>query len=185
MHTPQLITAVEDIILVNERDEQVGTMEKMQAHRRALLHRAFSVFIFNNRGEMLLQRRASGKYHSGGLWTNACCSHPRPGEQTAEAAARRLKEEMGFDTGLQKLFDFMYKTAFDNGLTEYEFDHVFAGVYNGTIEPDKAEVMDYCFKSMIDIKESLLLQPGKYTAWFLIAFPLVEEWLNNNKLCTG
>lgn len=180
-----MYNSVEDIILVNERDEQVGTMEKIQAHRSALLHRAFSVFIFNGRGEMLLQQRAPGKYHSGGLWTNACCSHPRPGEPTLDGAVRRLREEMGFDTALEKLFDFTYKSAFDNGLTEHEFDHVFAGVYNGSIVPNKAEVNDYCYKSMTDIKESLLLQPGKYTVWFHIAFPLVEDWLNNNKLCTG
>jgi len=168
---------VEDIILVNERDEQVGTMEKIQAHRRALLHRAFSVFVFNSKGEMLLQQRAAGKYHSGGLWTNACCSHPRPGEATAEAAGRRLREEMGFDAALQKLFDFVYKAEFDNGLTEHEFDHVFAGVYDGEIIPDKAEVQDYCFKGIHDIKDSLLLRPGQYTVWFRIAFPLVEKWV--------
>lgn len=171
---------MDNIILVNERDEQVGTMEKIQAHRRALLHRAFSVFVFNSRGEMLLQQRAADKYHSGSLWTNACCSHPRPGEATTEAAGRRLREEMGFDTELQKLFDFVYKTEFDNGLTEHEFDHVFAGIYDGEIIPDKTEVQDYCFKSMRDIKESLLLRPGQYTVWFRIAFPLVEKWVEEH-----
>ena len=176
----QTIIPVEDIILVNEYDEQVGTMEKIQAHRSALLHRAFSVFIFNGRGEMLLQQRALNKYHSGSLWTNACCSHPRPGEATLEAATRRLREEMGFDAVLQKLFDFIYKSEFDNGLTEHEFDHVFAGVYNGPIIPNKAEVQDYCFKSMRDIRESLLLRPGQYTVWFRIAFPLVEKWMKES-----
>lgn len=168
---------MEDIILVNDRDEQVGTMEKIQAHRSALLHRAFSVFVFNGKGEMLLQQRALNKYHSGGLWTNACCSHPRPGEETLQAAGRRLQEEMGFEVTLQKMFDFIYKSAFDNGLTEYEFDHVYSGIYNGEVAPNKTEVHDYCFKRMSDIKESLSLQPGKYTVWFRIAFPLVEEWL--------
>jgi isopentenyl-diphosphate Delta-isomerase len=172
---------VEDIILVNDRDEPVGTMEKIQAHRSALLHRAFSVFVFNGKGEMLLQQRALNKYHSAGLWTNACCSHPRPGEETLQAAGRRLKEEMGFESALQKLFDFIYKSEFDNGLTEYEFDHVFGGLYNGVVAPDKTEVHDYCFKSMRDIKESLLLQPGKYTVWFRIAFPLVEKWLEEQE----
>src|SRR5215203_6397334 len=120
----------QNVILVNEKDEEIGTMEKMEAHRKALLHRAFSVFIFNGRGEMLLQRRALKKYHSGGLWTNACCSHPRPGEVTADAAARRLREELGFVTTLNPAFQFVYRATFDNGLTEYEFDHVFLGKYD-------------------------------------------------------
>lgn len=166
--------------MVNEQDEPVGTMEKIQAHRKALLHRAFSVFVFNNKGEMLLQQRAAGKYHSGGLWTNACCSHPRPGEDTGEAAARRLREEMGFGVSLRKLFDFVYRTEFDNGLTEHEFDHVFAGTYNGAVTPDKAEVQDYCFKNMRDIKDSLLLRPRQYTAWFGIAFPMLENWIGEH-----
>ena len=166
-----------DIILVNELDEPVGTMEKMEAHRKALLHRAFSVFIFNSKGEMLLQRRAHKKYHSAGLWTNACCSHPRPGEATLAAAERRLQEEMGFSADLKKIFDFTYRSAFDNGLTEYEFDHVFAGVYEGKIVPDPEEVSDYCYKSIAEIKETMQLHTAKYTAWFAIAFPLIEKWL--------
>src|SRR5215468_430433 len=116
---------MEQVILVNELDEEIGTMEKLSAHEQGVLHRAISVFIFNEKGEMLLQQRASRKYHSGGLWTNACCSHPHPGEATHAAALRRLKEEMGFETSLKKAFDFVYKTSFDNGLTEHEFDHVF------------------------------------------------------------
>src|SRR6187200_173231 len=111
-------------------------MEKMEAHRKALLHRAFSVFIFNGKGEMLLQQRALNKYHSGGLWTNACCSHPFPGEDTLDAARRRLFEELGFATELKKIFDFTYKSPFDNGLTEHEFDHVFVGLFEGSIVPD-------------------------------------------------
>src|SRR5688572_17565756 len=109
---------MEEVILVNDSDEQVGTMEKMEAHMKAVLHRAFSVFVFNNKGEMLLQQRAITKYHSGGLWTNACCSHPRPGEDTYDAAQRRLDEELGFTTVLQKAFTFSYNAPFDNGLTE-------------------------------------------------------------------
>jgi isopentenyl-diphosphate delta-isomerase len=162
---------------VNEQDEPVGTMEKMEVHRKALLHRAFSVFIFNNRGEMLLQRRALKKYHSAGLWTNACCSHPKPGEDTLAAAEIRLQQEMGFSTELKKIFEFTYRSAFDNGLTEYEFDHVFAGVYEGVILPDPEEVSDYCYKSIAEIKESMTSHTGKYTAWFAIAFPLVEKWI--------
>ena len=133
------------MILVNERDEQTGTIEKMEAHRKALLHRAFSIFIFNTKGEMLLQQRAMGKYHSPGLWTNTCCSHPRPGEDVEAAAGRRLKEEMGIDTPLHKIFDFIYRTEFDNGLTEFEFDHVYTGVYNGQLNPDRQEVTGLLF----------------------------------------
>lgn len=166
-----------DVILVNEMDEPIGTMEKMEAHRKALLHRAFSVFVFNHRGEMLLQQRALSKYHSGGLWTNACCSHPKPGEDTLAAAERRLQEEMGFGVPLEKIFHFTYKTEFENGLTENEFDHVFAGYYDEAIRPDKDEVQDYCFKTVDEIKESLISHPLKYTSWFHIAFPLVEQWL--------
>jgi len=124
-----------DVILVNEQDQPVGTMEKMEVHQKALLHRAFSVFLFNDRGEMLLHKRADSKYHSGGLWTNACCSHPRPGEDTRSAAEKRLQEEMGIVTPLTKAFDFIYKASFDNGLTEHEFDHVFTGTYQGSIDP--------------------------------------------------
>jgi isopentenyl-diphosphate delta-isomerase len=165
----------EEVILVNEQDEQTGTIEKMEAHRKALLHRAFSIFIFNTKGEMLLQQRAMGKYHSPGLWTNTCCSHPRPGEDVETAAARRLREEMGIDTSLEKIFDFIYRTEFDNGLTEFEFDHVYTGVYNGQLKPDKQEVHDYCFRSMEDIEQDLLRCPEKYSSWFRIAFPLLGE----------
>jgi isopentenyl-diphosphate delta-isomerase len=169
---------MEEVILVNGQDEQVGTMEKMEAHYQAALHRAFSVFLFNDRGEMLLQQRAKGKYHSGGLWTNACCSHPRPGEATQDAASRRLKEEMGIHASLEKIFDFTYKAPFDNGLTEHEFDHVFAGTYSGSVKPNKNEVEDYCYKTMQEIETSLQSHPHKYTAWFHIAFPKVLSWWN-------
>jgi len=165
----------EEVILVNEQDEQTGTIEKIEAHRKALLHRAFSVFIFNQKGEMLLQQRALGKYHSPGLWTNTCCSHPRPGEEIEEAAGRRLMEEMGIETSLEKIFDFIYRTEFDNGLTEYEFDHVYTGTYNGLLNPDKQEVNDYCFRSMQDIEQDLNQRPEKYSSWFKIAFPLLSQ----------
>jgi isopentenyl-diphosphate delta-isomerase len=167
----------EKVILVNEKDEPLGAMEKMEAHRKAILHRAFSIFIFNAKGEMLLQQRAAKKYHSGGLWTNACCSHPRPGEETADAAQRRLFEEMGFSTPLKKIFDFTYKAKFDNGLIEFEFDHVFAGEYDGEIRANPDEVNDFCYKAMSEIKQSLQSNPQEYTAWFQIAFPKIEEWL--------
>jgi len=170
---------MEEVILVDETDTPLGKMEKMEAHRKALLHRAFSVFIFNSKGEMLLQRRAPGKYHSPGLWTNACCSHPRPGEETHSAALRRLKEELGITTTLKKLFDFTYRSAYDNGLTEFEFDHVFAGVYDDRdIRPDPAEVSDFCCRSSGDIQVDLQRSPAKYTTWFHLAFPLVSEKMN-------
>ena len=173
----------EKVILVNEKDEPIGEMEKMEAHKKGILHRAFSVFIFNSNGEMLLQQRTSHKYHSGDLWTNACCSHPRPGEDTAEAAIRRLNDEMGFKTPIKKVFDFVYKAELDNGLTEFEFDHVFTGAYNGLINVNPEEVSDYCFKNQVEIKQSLQSHPQKYTAWFHLAFPKVEEWwIDNGKI---
>ncbi|MEP6582787.1 MAG: isopentenyl-diphosphate Delta-isomerase [Ginsengibacter sp.] len=163
-----------EVILVNEDDEQIGTMEKMEAHLKGLLHRAFSIFIFNSKGEMLLQQRAAGKYHSGGLWTNTCCSHPIPGEQVLSAAKRRLSEEMGFTTALFPAFKFTYKATFNNGLTEHEYDHVFTGLYDGDIAPNAGEVSDYCYKSIEDIESSLLTRPQKYTEWFRLALPEIK-----------
>ena len=169
---------VQEVILVNEQDEATGTMEKMEAHKKGLLHRAFSVFIFNSKGEMLLQRRAMNKYHSGGLWTNSCCSHPKPGEDVYDAAQRRLQQEMGFTAKLEKIFDFVYEAEFDNGLTEHEFDHVYAGEYEGVICFNTHEVMDYCYKNLEEVRLSLQEQPNKFTAWFHLAFPRIEEWWN-------
>lgn len=167
---------MEQVILVDEHDVVTGTMEKMEAHEKALLHRAFSVFIFNAQGDLLLQQRAKEKYHSGGLWTNSCCSHPRPGEETQAAATRRLREEMGFETPLEKIFDFVYKADFDNGLTEHEFDHVYVGYYDGEINPDTKEVSDYVYLSMQQVEDALQTEPAEYTAWFHIAFPKVLHW---------
>jgi len=166
-----------DVILVDEHDVPIGAMEKMEVHQKALLHRAFSVFIFNDKGEMLLHKRAAKKYHSAGLWTNACCSHPKPGEETLAAAEIRLQEEMGFNTRLTKAFDFVYKAPFDNGLTEHEFDHVFIGNYTGVIKPNEEEVSDFCFKPVDEIKNSIRSHPQKYTEWFKIAFPKMEAYL--------
>lgn len=167
---------LEQVILVNEADEELGFMEKMEAHEKAILHRAFSVFVFNEAGEMLLQQRASTKYHSGNLWTNTCCSHPRPSETTQAAANRRLQEEMGFETPLEKAFDFIYKAPFDNGLTEYEFDHVYVGHYQGNIQPNPLEVKDYAFRTFEDIEALIISEPTMFTTWFLIAFPKVKAW---------
>ena len=160
-----------EVILVNENDEELGFMEKIEAHQKGLLHRAFSIFIFNKKGELLLQQRASGKYHSADLWTNTCCSHPVPGEDILKAAQRRLEEEMGFVTQLDFSFSFIYKTDFDNGLMEHEFDHVFIGNYDGPIAPNKDEVKDYCFMKIPSILEGIEQRPMKYTSWFKIALP--------------
>jgi isopentenyl-diphosphate Delta-isomerase len=166
-----------DVILVNQKDEPVGTMEKLEAHQKGILHRAFSIFIFNSKGEMLLQKRALKKYHSPGLWSNACCSHPYPDEEVKPGALRRLREEMGFTATLEKAFDFMYKISFENGLTEHEFDHVFVGTFDGEIKANPEEVADYTYRSMEEIKQDVKQKPDRYTGWFCIAFPKVEEWL--------
>jgi isopentenyl-diphosphate delta-isomerase len=171
---------MEQVVLVNEHDEELGLMEKMEAHEKALLHRAFSVFIFNQSGELLLQQRALDKYHSGGLWTNTCCSHPRPNESVADAASRRLKEEMGFEVPLEKVFDFIYQASFDNGLTEHEFDHVFVGYYDGPMQVNPAEVNDYVYRSMGSIQLSLEMHDGLFTAWFEIIFPKMMQWWQLN-----
>jgi isopentenyl-diphosphate Delta-isomerase len=168
-----------DVILVDEQDNAVGTMGKLEVHQKALLHRAFSVFIFNSNNEMLIQQRAATKYHSPGLWTNACCSHPRPGEDTQAAANRRLLEELGFSTALQKAFAFTYKAAFDNGLTEHEFDHVFTGHYDGAIVPDPVEVRDFKFISIPMLEADVSLHPEEYTEWFKIALPRLILHLNS------
>jgi isopentenyl-diphosphate delta-isomerase len=164
------------VILVNEQDKAIGSMEKMEAHEAGLLHRAFSIFIFNPQGELLLQQRAQTKYHSGGLWTNTCCSHPQPGEDTYEAAKKRLKEEMGFTTELKKIFHFTYKSDMENGLIEHEFDHVYAGEYDGPVPFNRKEVMDSSFKSMDDIRNQVEMNPEKFTSWFRLAFPKLELW---------
>ncbi|HJW15598.1 MAG TPA: isopentenyl-diphosphate Delta-isomerase [Flavisolibacter sp.] len=170
----------QEVILVNEKDEEVGTMEKMEAHQKGLLHRAFSVFIFDKHGRMLLQQRARGKYHGAHLWTNACCSHPYPNEITELAAGRRLKEELGFTTKLQEIFSFLYKAEVENNLVEHEYDHVFAGEYDNEINPNATEVANIDFREMVDIKNDIEVNPGLYTSWFKIAFPRIEKWWEDN-----
>lgn len=166
----------EQVVLVNERDEPVGLVGKLQAHQDGLLHRAFSIFIFNPEGQLLLQRRAMEKYHSAGLWTNTCCSHPRNEEPVAQAAARRLQEEMGFSAPLTRIFDFIYKADCGNGLQEHEFDHVFAGEYIGIVPFNPAEVMDSRFMNMIAIQQWLEREPEAFTVWFRLAFPRIQDW---------
>ena len=173
---------MERVVLVDENDNDLGTMEKMEAHEKGLLHRAFSVFIFNKKGEMLLQQRSLRKYHSGGLWTNACCIHPRKDEKPINAASRRLKEEMGFETPLVKAFDFTYKATFLNGLSEYEFDHVFVGYYDGKIEPNFSEVEAFTYRSLERLEMGISEYPEFFTEWFLIAYPKLKDWLKETKL---
>jgi len=160
----------EEVILVNEQDEVLGTMPKMEAHEKAVLHRAFSVFVMNNKGETLLQQRAAHKYHSPLLWTNTCCSHQRIGETNIEAGRRRLQEEMGFDTSLQELFWFIYKAPFDNGLTEHELDHVMIGAFDQEPKINIDEVADWKWMLPSDIKSDIEKSPKKYTEWFKIIF---------------
>jgi isopentenyl-diphosphate Delta-isomerase len=166
----------DDVVLVNEKDEPLGQMEKMEAHRKGLLHRAFSVFIFNSEGKMLLQQRAADKYHGAYLWTNACCSHPFPGEDVHVAAKRRLKEELGFQTEIEKIFDFIYIAPVENDLIEHEFDHVFAGSFDGIFQFNPHEVMDTKFLDLRTIRSEIESEPERFTAWFKIAFPRIEEW---------
>ena len=166
----------QQVILVNESDHPEGVAGKMEAHRNGLLHRAFSVFIFSSKGEMLLQQRALDKYHSGGLWTNACCSHPFPGEATADAAKRRLMDEMGVETELEHIGELVYNISLDNGLSEHEYDHLYAGQFDGSVRINKKEVMDYAFEDMDKLRDSLKTEPGKFTAWFHLAFPVAELW---------
>ena len=160
----------EKVILVNEKDEQIGTMPKMQAHEKGVLHRAFSVFIMNENGELLLQQRAASKYHSPLLWTNSCCSHQRVGESNIEAGKRRLYEEMGFETELKDVVSFIYKAPFDNGLTEHEFDHVLLGNYNEDPVVNKEEVNDFKWKTLEFVKFDIEHHPEIYTEWFKIIF---------------
>ena len=168
----------EKVILVDKNDNELGTMEKQEAHVKGLLHRAFSVFIFNDKNELLLQRRAVKKYHSGGLWTNTCCSHPRQNEKTKDAAKRRLLEEMGMRSTLKKQFDFIYKAKLDNNLYEHEFDHVFFGFTNDLPIINPEEVEEYTYKTLEDIGNEMKAIPDKYTEWFKICF---REVVNSHR----
>jgi isopentenyl-diphosphate delta-isomerase len=159
---------MEYVILVDKKDKEIGIEEKIKAHEKCLLHRAFSILIFNSKYEMLLQKRANSKYHCGGLWTNACCSHPRPNEKIEDAAHRRLREEMGFDCDLKEIGSFIYKANFENGLCEYEYDHVFLGFYDGKIKINKDEAEEYKWVKLDDLKKDIKNNPEAYTPWFKI-----------------
>lgn len=172
---------IEEVILVNEEDQVLGTMEKMEAHEKALLHRAFSVFVFNDKNELMLQQRALHKYHSPGLWTNTCCSHQRMGETDEAAARRRLQEEMGFVCDVEELFSFVYKAEFENGLTEHEFDHVFVGRYDHTPSINEDEVADWRWISLEDLHKEMKDRPEDFTAWFKIIFEKYAEHIKLHK----
>lgn len=166
----------EQVILIDEHDREVGVGEKLATHREGALHRAFSVVIFNSAGEMLLQQRAVTKYHSGGLWSNTCCGHPRPGETTEAAARRRLQEEMGVDCPLEEAFTFRYRTELEDGLSENEYDHVLVGHCDVTPQPTRDEVGDWRWMCMADLRRDIAAQPERYTYWFKV---LLEHWGRN------
>lgn len=168
-----------DVILVNEQDIPIGSMNKMEAHHGAHLHRAISVFIVNSKGEWLLQQRTTEKYHSKGLWSNACCSHPAPGENTADAAIRRLKYEMGISTPLCDLFSFKYKAELENGLTEHEIDHVFWGICDENPNPNPHEVMDYRYVDYQSLLNEVNVTPEKYSEWFKMIIEKVHNHVKN------
>ncbi|PIR71387.1 MAG: isopentenyl-diphosphate delta-isomerase [Candidatus Nealsonbacteria bacterium CG10_big_fil_rev_8_21_14_0_10_37_25] len=168
---------MEKVILVNKKDKVIGVEEKMKAHLQGKLHRAFSIILFNKKGEVLIQKRAKSKYHSAGLWTNTCCSHPRPKEKIDQAAKRRLKEEMGIETDLKKIFSFIYKAKLGS-LVEYEFDHVFFGRFNGKPKPNEKEVEDWQWIKLADLKTDIAKNPQKYTPWFKIIFEKINRVRN-------
>jgi len=172
----------EQVILVNELDQQIGLMPKLEAHEKAILHRAFSVFVLNDKNEIMLQQRAHQKYHSPLLWTNTCCSHQREGETNIQAGNRRLFEEMGFNTEIKELFHFIYKAPFDNGLTEHELDHVMIGYYNEIPEINREEVEDWKWMKIEDIKSDMLLNPEIYTVWFKIIFDEFYHFLEEHTI---
>lgn len=168
----------EQVILVNENDEQIGLMPKQEAHEKAVLHRAFSVFIFNDQNELMLQQRALQKYHSPGLWTNTCCSHQRDGENSLQAGKRRLEEEMGFISELKETTSFIYKAPFDNGLTEYEFDHILVGNYNEDPKINTEEVASWKWMPIKDVQDDIKNNPENYTAWFKIIFKKFYKYIS-------
>lgn len=159
----------EMLILVDENDNPVGEGEKMDVHRRGLLHRCFSIFVFDPGGRALMQKRAATKYHSGGLWTNTCCSHPRVGEELEEAIHRRLVEEMGFDCALEKALTFIYRAELDRGLTEHEYDHLYVGTYDGPLTPSPEEADGYAWEPVASVEAEMRERPERYTVWSILA----------------
>lgn len=170
----------EEVVLVDEFDNELGFMEKMEAHQKGVLHRAFSIFIFNSKGEILLQKRSAKKYHSGGLWSNTCCSHPRPYESLKNATERRLKEEMGMNTKVFPAFSFQYRSNLDHNLIEHELDHVFIGYSNDIPVPNINEVEGYCYMSPDLIALGFENHPQEYTEWLKICFKELMSYINKN-----
>ncbi len=180
--TIKLLRVVEEkVILVDTNDNPIGLMNKLEAHEKAVLHRAFSVFILNDKNELMLQQRAHLKYHSPLLWTNTCCSHQRENETNIQAGTRRLREEMGFETELKEMFHFIYKAPFDNGLTEHELDHVMLGNYNDTPFINKDEVESWKWMKIEDVKNDMIMNPNLYTVWFKIIFEEFYHHFDDNK----
>lgn len=170
---------IEHVVLVDKQGRETGSMEKMQAHREGKLHRAFSLFVFNDEDQLLMQQRAFDKYHSAGLWTNTCCSHPRPGEDLLAAAKRRLMEEMGLQCELEEVFTFTYKAEFENGLTEHEFDHVFIGYSSDLPRINPEEVADFRYRSLKDISTAMAAHPDRYTVWLKEVFDRICAYMDN------
>lgn len=171
------LQAREEVVLVNEHDEEIGIQEKIAAHLTGTLHRAFSVFVFNSSGELLLQQRTSTKYHSRGLWSNTCCGHPRPNETIEMASRRRLNEEMGIDSKLTRLFDFVYRTELEDGLIEHEYDHVLIGHFDGVPTPNCDEVAEWKWIDLAAIRTDMAEHPFRYTYWFRISLDRIHEAL--------
>jgi isopentenyl-diphosphate delta-isomerase len=165
----------EQVIIVDKNNNPLGLLPKMEAHQKGVLHRAFSVFIINDAGELMLQKRALQKYHSPGLWTNTCCSHQRDGESNIAAGKRRLYEEMGFVTELKEVISFIYKAPFDNGLTEHELDHIMVGYYNDVPKINSNEVASWKWMSIESVKHDIKIYPENYTVWFIIIFEKFYE----------
>ena len=168
----------QEVVLVDEKNRKFGVSEKVKAHKDGKLHRAFSIFVFNSKGELLIQQRAKTKYHSGGLWSNTVCSHPQPGETYQQAVHRRLKEEMGFDCRLEKSFCFIYKSDFQNGLIENEYDCVFLGKFDGEIKPNAQEIMDSKWIPIEELRQDINKNPDKYSVWLKIALEKINKTQN-------
>ncbi|MFR0691119.1 isopentenyl-diphosphate Delta-isomerase [Enterobacterales bacterium AE_CKDN230030158-1A_HGKHYDSX7] len=168
------------VILVDEHDHPTGTMEKHQAHHLGLRHRAISVYLFNRAGELLLQRRAAGKYHCGGLWSNTCCGHPYPDESAQHAAERRLREEMGVQVALHKLFEFSYRLELSNGMTENEYGHLFGAVDEQPPRPDPQEADAFRYLALPELEAEMAAHPERFTPWFLLCYPSFREYLQGN-----
>jgi isopentenyl-diphosphate delta-isomerase len=167
---PSMDDTKEQVILVDENDDKIGLADKLDAHRRGALHRALSVFVFNDKGRMLLQKRAATKYHAAGLWANTCCSHPRSDESLSDAARRRLREEMGFDCEIKEAFSFIYKVRLDNGLWEHEFLHVFIGIWGGGVSPNPEEVQKIRWEDVAAIQDEMKHSPEIFAPWFPLSF---------------